>query len=124
VNFINSSAVDQYKITGGTQESLVETIHTPAASHYEGNFFANTLNSLNDSNPTTLSDSPPVGTPLGPGDTTWAYEWDKSLMPGAQLIINKDKDFSITPVPEPGTMALLGLAAVAMCIYERGRRRV
>jgi hypothetical protein len=120
VQFINSFTVDQYKITGGTKETLQETVATPAANHFEGNFFAATLNSLNDGNPTTLSDSPAVGTPLGPGDMTWAYEWDRTLAPGGQLIINKDKGISVEPVPEPTSCILSVFAGI--CLMLRASR--
>ena len=33
---------------------------------------------------------------------SWAYEWDKTLAPGATLTIAKEKN--IEAVPEPGTL--------------------
>jgi hypothetical protein len=105
VQFINANTVDQYINTGGGTQVIVETVDTPAANRYEGNFFANTLNSLNDAGPTTLSNAPAIGVALGPGDMTWAYQWDRVLAPGGSLVINKDK--LISTVPEPGTIALL-----------------
>jgi hypothetical protein len=112
VEFVNANAVDQW----GAGVVVSETVVTPAASHYEGGFFANTLNSLTDGNPTTLSDTPGIGVALGPGDMTWAYQWDVNLADRDTFIISKDKHLSAAPVPEPATIivwSLLGSLAIA-----------
>ena len=53
--------------------SLSETVVTPGATHGEAGLFPQTRNNLNDANPTTLND---IAGPAGPGDVTWALEWD------------------------------------------------
>ncbi len=94
-------------------EVISDTGITPGANHGEVNYFANTLNSLNDSSPTTLND---VAGPLGPGDVTWAFEWDVTLNPGGSLLISKVKNLQ---VPEPSSIALLSLGIAACAIFRR-----
>ncbi|MGO9138411.1 MAG: PEP-CTERM sorting domain-containing protein [Syntrophales bacterium] len=93
--------------------ALAETVVTPPASRYEAGYYATTLNELNDASPTTLNDN----LNAGPGDTTWAFEWDVTLAPGQTYLISKDKD--IRPVPEPGTLLLLGFGLLGVATIRR-----
>jgi hypothetical protein len=95
---------------GGTV--FQETVVTPAASHWQAAGFPTLLNLLGDAAPTVLND---FGGPLGPGDMTWAYQWDITLAPGQSFLISKDK--LITPAP--GALALLGLGGLAMARRRR-----
>lgn len=90
-----------------------ESVVTPQPSAVEVNFFANTLNSLNDGGITNLNN---VAGPLGPGDLTWSFQWNFLILPGQSVIISKDKSI----VPEPGAMTLLGLGGL---VAGRRRRR-
>lgn len=102
----------QVPVNGGMM--LSETVATPQPTHAEANYFANTVNALNDGNPTTLND---VLT-AGPGNVTWAFEWDVTLADGGTFIVSKDK--RIAPViPEPTTIGLLG--AVLLFVARRLR---
>jgi hypothetical protein len=92
---------------------LSETSVTPGANHGEANFYPNTLNSLNDASPTTLNDN--VG-PVGPGDATWAFEWDTTVNPGGSFIISKVLSLQ---VPEPSSFALFSLGLAACALYRR-----
>jgi hypothetical protein len=108
VSLINANTVRQSK----SGALISETVATPAANHYELGLTTdspNTLTRLNSGSPITLLDGL---TTRGPGDATWAFEWDRSLAPGATLQISKDKNLQI---PEPGTFALLatGFAGLA-----------
>ncbi len=96
--------VDQRPATLGSGPMLSETVLTGshAPSHAEANFYANTLNSLMDGSPTTLNDH----LTAGPGDVTWAFQWDTVIGAGGAFIISKDK--TVAPVPEPATLALFG----------------
>lgn len=96
---------------------LTETVVTPSPSHAEANTFSNTLNSLNDGSPTTLND---VLT-AGPGDVTWAFEWDRTVAAGGSFIISKDKNVAPT-VPEPTAIGLLG--GVLLLIARKLRTHV
>ncbi len=99
-------------------DDLVEVVNTPNATHGEASFVPATLVKLNDANPTVLSDT--LG-PVGPGDVSWALEWDASIGVGSSLLISKDKLLTVQFVPEPGTMALLGLGLGGL-LFARKRR--
>jgi len=81
---------------------LSETVVVPSPSRYEAALYAATYNSLTDGGPTTLNNVASAG----PGDATWAFQWDKILAGGGTLIISKDKHLDI--VPEPAAILLLG----------------
>jgi hypothetical protein len=102
---------------------LSETSGIPAATGCEDAFFPTTLNSLNDANPTTFAANLPANCGLvGPGDVTWAWQWDRNIASGGSFIISKDKHLRQEQAPEPGTLALLGLGLAGLAAW--GRRRV
>lgn len=91
--------------------TVSETVVVSMPVRLETNFYDNTLQSLNDGAVTVLSDN------AGPltGDVTWAFEWYIDVPAGGSLHISKDKNL----IPEPGTMALLGLGGLAMIRRRR-----
>lgn len=99
--------------------NFTETVITPVPSHREIDFFANTVAKLTDAVPDNLDDLPAIGTPLGPGDVTWAYQWDFTVNPGQSFQISKDKQ--LVGVPEPATPSLAALAACFAIRRRRGR---
>jgi hypothetical protein len=113
--FTNANAVQQSE--GAL--SVSETVHTPAASHREIDTFAATLAKLTDAVPTTLSDLPATGTSLGPGDMTWAFQWDFTLLPGRTYLISKDKHLG--GVPEPTAAILLSMGIGLLVAARRPR---
>jgi len=106
--------VNQWPEANGLMIS--ETTVNQRPSHGEANYFANTLASLQDGNPTTLND---VLT-AGPGDVTWAFEWDQAIGAGGSLVISKDKLLAPN-VPEPAAVTLLG--GVLLLIARKLRTR-
>ena len=128
IEFPYPNTVEQWK--NGATESLEETVTSPTPSYYEASFAdvhtpPNTLDKLEGNAPVTLSDTPSIGSTLGPGDMCWGFEWDANLTAsglGSELDISKDKRLSgITPVPEPSTFALAfaGLLAIAGFAFRR-----
>jgi hypothetical protein len=120
LRFTNPNAVQQVD----SIMQFSETVVTPPPSHHEGDFFPVTLAELSDGSATTLSDLPPIGTLIGPGDVTWAYQWDVTVLPGDTFIISKDKQVNLG-VPEASSLvswSLIGLAAG--CIVYVNRRKV
>jgi hypothetical protein len=115
--FTNANAVQQYD--GGIR--LTETVITPAASHREIDTFPNTLNKLNDGVASTLSDTPAVGVPVGPGNLAWAYQWDFTVPVGGTVQISKQKNLNARLIPEPGTFAVLALAGLLVAGSSRRR---
>jgi len=96
---------------------LAESSVTPGANRAESSLFPNTLNSLNDGSVTVLNNS----TAAGPGNATWAFEWDITLNPfgtsGDSFGIGKTLDVQI---PEPSIAALIAVGTV-MCAIRRRR---
>ncbi|MBX9788570.1 MAG: PEP-CTERM sorting domain-containing protein [Pirellulales bacterium] len=113
--FTNLNAVRQQE--GGS--ILTETVITPVASHREIDFYNNTLTALNDGVATTLSDTP-IGLVVGPGDMTWAYQWDVLIPRGGTFQISKDKNLYV--IPEPSTLALASLAALGLLVVRRRKQ--
>lgn len=94
---------------------LTETVTTPGANHGEVDTFANTRTRLNTIANYTLNDN---AGPVGPGDVTWALEWDLSIAPGGSALISKDKYLSVV-VPEPSIVALGGLGIALLALHRK-----
>ena len=94
---------------------LTETVVTPGANRGEAAFFNSTLLKLSDVNTDDLNNN--VG-PFGPGDVTWAFQWDLTIAPFSSTGIAKDK---FLQVPEPSALALLTVGLLAWS-FRRSRR--
>jgi hypothetical protein len=89
-----------------------ETVVTPRPSRFEVGFFPSILNRLNDANTDDLQN---VAGPLGPGDLTWAYQWDFVIPANSSALISKNKQI----VPAPGAVALIMLGGLV--VFSRRR---
>lgn len=103
--------------TDGSGVVINETVLTPPANHHEAALVPFTLNRLNDGVATTLNDV----AASGPGNVTWAYEWDVVIPAFGSLLISKDKNIHV--VPEPSTLLLGMLAASALVVPVIRRRK-
>jgi hypothetical protein len=98
------------------------TVVAPGANRGSVDYFATTLNLLNSGSPVDLNNN---NGPVGPGDVTWALQWNMPLdANGGTGQISKDKYLSvmITPsggVPEPATIGLLACGAAALLLRRR-----
>jgi hypothetical protein len=96
--------------------ALTETVAAPGASHGEVAFFPSTLNRLNDGLATTLND---IAGPAGPGDVSWALQWDVTIAPGGSFGISKDKYINLQAVPEPSALVLAGFGLAGLLLRRR-----
>jgi hypothetical protein len=96
---------------------LTETVTTPGANHGEAALFPTTLNKLDDADADNLNDN----ISAGPGDATWAFQWDLTIAAGSSAIISKDKYLSIGAIPEPSSFALICLGVASLALYNRRR---
>lgn len=103
---------DRYRVSqSGGLWVASETVVSPEADYIEANYYNATnatLIKLNDGFATVLNDVPTAG----PGNVTWAFQWDLTVASGDTEIITKDKRLYL--IPEPLTMlavfgGLLGL---------------
>jgi hypothetical protein len=109
VQFLGPYVVQQTK--GATM--LSETVAVPASTRREAALFNQTLLRLNDGLATDLNNA----NSAGPGNVTWAFQWDKDIAAGGSLLISKDKQLT---VPEPMTLAVLALGGTLLARRRRG----
>jgi hypothetical protein len=109
----------------GNVENLT-TLGGVFANRAEAEPFDSTLIKLNDAAPTSLLNSGASFGPNGPGDMTYAFQWDLTLASsgaGSLKVIGVDKNLKVTPIPEP-TTAALGLLGLTALLNALGRRKV
>ncbi len=111
-NYFNEAV--QVKV--GTQIGLTETVTTPGANRGEAAVWGDTLAKLNDGVASDLSN---VAGPVGPGDVTWALQWNFNIPAGGSVIISKDKYLQVPVIPEPTTFALVSLGLAALLVRRR-----
>jgi hypothetical protein len=116
VAFPNSNTVTQTGALGTLQEAVATGLSGfLAPMHHEANVFPVTLNKLTGGTPVTLDDT----NSAGPGDVTWAFEWDANLNANSSSLISKDINVL---VPEPSSYLLVGMAATVIGILVRRKR--
>ena len=93
-----------------------QTVVSPHPASFEAGAAPNLLNKLDGTSGLTLNDNASVTNVNG----EWAFEWDKVLAPGASLLITVDKQIQSVQVPEPVSLAFLGMGGLFL---TRPRRR-
>jgi len=69
-----------------------------------------------------LSTLPGVQTSFGPGDASWAFQWNRTIADNGAFQISKDKNLRVV-VPEPATLGLLGIGLSWLGFAARRRRK-
>ena len=93
---------------------------TPNPSHAQVDTFDNILAALTDGNATTLTDA---GGPIGPGNLTYAFQWDFSIDAAGSVTLSKVRSLTGTapcsdPCEERPCFSLIGCDPVEGCQYE------
>ena len=96
---------------------VTETVVTSVPSHRELATVPTIFGKLTDGVATTLSDTPPPGSGIGPSNLEWAFQWDFNLGSNSTFQISKDKNLKAIPEPTSYALALVGL-----CLAGRRRR--
>jgi hypothetical protein len=106
--------------TGPGKSAISESVVAPFADRWEANMYSYTLDSLNGGLPYNLNNQ----SNYGPGDATWAFQWDRTLAPGTSLIISKDLNLSaVSAVPEPSSLVTGSTALLFLGLARFLRRR-
>jgi len=95
--------------------SLGEAVVSPSANNGEVAPYDQTLLKLNNNAVDSLNG---VLGPMGPGDNTFAFQWDFIIAPNGSQVISKVKSLQVQVVPEP-TAAALGLLGIGVLVGRR-----
>lgn len=121
-NLLGGAGHDTVQIFGGPgaynsvrqsngSTAISESVTAPSSLYAEAAPIGQTLNELNNTSDLTLNGT----TTAGPGDVTWALQWNQELAAnGGEFDLTKGKSLAIGVVPEPSSIALISLGGIAM----------
>lgn len=117
VSIAGSPGAYSYVTQTSGSTALSEAIISPNANYAEAAAYNQTLNELNTQAGLVLNGN----TSAGPGNVTWAFQWDQTIAADGELDIFKDKNLSIATVPEPSTVAIivLGFGALSLALRRK-----
>lgn len=101
---VNTSTIRQWE---GLTTAMVGSV--PPFDRWEIDSWPNILQKLNDGVADNLSNST---SPNGPADLAFAMQWNRSINAGGTFLMSKNKRIEV--VPEPASLAALGLGALAL----------
>jgi hypothetical protein len=116
---INASQIQQ--TDPWTPGSATVTSLQPVPDRWEIAPVYTTLNKLNNESPNNLSNT---GSPTGPADVAFAFQWTEVIEPQTTFVIQKEKSIAglMAPVPEPGSFVLVGSGLLGLREWRRRRR--
>jgi len=95
--------------------ALAQSIFAPGANRIESDTTGALLGKLSNGSMDNLNNNGAAG----PGDVSWALQWDFSLAPGLSTVVSRTTSLQLQVIPEPTSFALLGLAALGLVFRLR-----
>ncbi|MCW5933078.1 MAG: PEP-CTERM sorting domain-containing protein [Fimbriimonadia bacterium] len=92
-----------------------ESVSINSPNRWEVGLVPTTLNKFSDGLLTNLSSS---GSPIGPTDGSFAWQWDFDLLPNGTFYISKER----LMVPEPTSLLALGMGLTALLKRRRANK--
>ena len=108
---LNGSTIVQWE---GNTTAMVGSV--PPFNRWEIDSWPNILAKLNDGVADNLSNTT---SPSGPADLAFAMQWDRTIAARGTFLMSKNKRIEV--VPEPATMAALGLGVLALARRRRSK---
>jgi hypothetical protein len=97
-----------------------ETVVSPTPDHQEVSLTPTIRTKLDDALPTTLADN----SSAGPGNVSWAFQWDFLIPAGESVTITSDTLAQVNvSIPEPSSLVLAAIAAAALAVPIARRRK-